>query len=107
MQKNLQVDLSRRDTLRRLAWLPVQALGLSTLGTITIPSQLGDILTHCAAGIVACEHLSKGLHEDITLAITALSAYLPALKRIVKDDSTNRKEAARLAAQALLLKATL
>src|SRR6266571_3120297 len=99
-------DPVRRNTLRRLACLPVQALGLSALGALAIPGQSGEILTHCAAGIVACSHLSRGQHEDLSLALSALTTYLPALIQVVKDDSSHRKEAARLTAQALLLKAT-
>lgn len=101
-----EVHLGRRDALRRLALLPVQALGLSTLGTILAWAP-EDILTHCAAGITACEHLSKGTREDITLASWVISAYVPVLKTIVKDSSSHRKEAAKLVAQCQLLKATL
>src|SRR4051812_18004041 len=87
MSKDTTTDISRRDTLRLLAWLPVQALGLSALSASELaPRASADILTHCAAGIVACEHLGKGKHDDISLAQTAISSYLPTLKKIVKED---------------------
>lgn len=101
------VDQARRDALRRLALVPLQALGLGLLGPIASSWAPEDILTHCAAGITACEHLAKGVHEDMALASYALSAYLPTLKTIVKQSSVHRKQAAGLAAQALHTQATL
>jgi transcriptional regulator with XRE-family HTH domain/tetratricopeptide (TPR) repeat protein len=100
------VDTGRRDALRRLALLPIQALGLGALAT-RFSWTPGDILTHCAGGISACEYLAKGQHEDMTLASWALSAYLPVLKTILKESSLHRKEAARLTGQSFLLKAML
>jgi transcriptional regulator with XRE-family HTH domain/tetratricopeptide (TPR) repeat protein len=100
------IDTGRRDALRRLALLPIQALGLGALAT-RFSWTPEDILTHCAGGISACEYLAKGQHEDMTLASWALSAYLPVLKTIVQESSLHRKEAARLTGQAFLLRAAL
>jgi transcriptional regulator with XRE-family HTH domain len=103
------VDLGRRDALRRLVLVPIQVMGLGVLGALgtTLTWASDDVLTHCAAGITACEHLAKGQHEDMTLASWALSIYLPALKTIAKESSLHRKEATRLAGQAFQLKTML
>jgi tetratricopeptide (TPR) repeat protein len=100
------IDMGRRDALRRIALFPLQALGFGMLGT-TATWARGDILTHCAAGITACDHLSQGDHEDIALAFSTLSAYLPALESIVKDSTLYRQEAAALVAQSYLIKHVL
>ncbi len=104
-QKNTSA-LSRRDALLHLALVPIEFCGLSVLGGV-LKSPIEDILTRCAAGIVACEKLGKGQHEDIALASSVLATYLPALQTIVKEAPRYRPQAARLAAQSLLLKATL
>jgi transcriptional regulator with XRE-family HTH domain/tetratricopeptide (TPR) repeat protein len=103
------VDLGRRDALRRLVLVPIQVMGLGVLGALgtTLTWAPEDILTHCAVGITACAHLAKGLHQDMTLASWALSAYLPVLKAIAKQSSLHRKEATRLAGQAFLWKTIL
>ena len=100
------IDTGRRDALRRLALLPIQALGLGALAT-RFSWTPEDILTHCATGISACAYLVRDQHEDMTLASWALSAYLPVLKTIVQESSLHRKEAARLTGQTFLMKATL
>jgi transcriptional regulator with XRE-family HTH domain len=99
-------DLSRRDALRRLALLPIQALGLDAL-TITQKWAPEDVLSHCAAGITACDRLSKGQGEDMSFAYGVLTTYLSPLKEIVDQSSLHRQEAALLVAQALLIKAKL
>ncbi len=101
------IDQARRDALRRLALVPLQALGLGFLGPIARAWTSEDILTHCAAGITACEYLAKGVHEDMALASYALSSYLPTLKAIVKQSSVHRKQAMQLVAQALNTLSTL
>ncbi|HZR44452.1 MAG TPA: helix-turn-helix transcriptional regulator [Ktedonobacteraceae bacterium] len=106
-QNHTGVDRARREALRRLALFPIHVLGLSTLAVSTAPSRPEDLLTHCAAGITACDHLSNGLHEDMTLASSVLSTYLPSLKAMVDESSLHRKEAARLVAQASLIKMLL
>jgi transcriptional regulator with XRE-family HTH domain len=105
-QNHEGMDISRRDALRRIALLPIQALSLDALGT---PPKWApeDILPHCAAGITACEHLSKGQGEDMSIAYGVLTTYLTPLKEIVDQSSQHRQEASRLVAQALLIKATL
>ena len=98
--------MSRRDALRRLALLPIELYGLSALAKATgRPTE--DILPQCAAGIVACQHLGQGQHEDLTLAASVLASYLPTLKGIVRDSSKHRAQAAGLTAQTLLLSSTL
>jgi transcriptional regulator with XRE-family HTH domain/tetratricopeptide (TPR) repeat protein len=105
-QNGERVDIPRRDALRRIALLPIQALGLDALAA-TRKWAPEDILPHCAAGITACEQLSKGQGEDMSLAYGVLTTYLPPLKEIVDQSSLHRQEASRLVAQALLIKATL
>lgn len=98
--------INRRDALRRLALLPLELCGLTALGMV-LKSPIEEILTQCAAGITACIYLSKGQSEDMTLASSVISAYLPTLKAIVTDSPVYRKQAAQLTAQSFLLKATL
>ena len=98
--------LSRRNALRQLALVPIEFCSLSVLGGV-LKNPIEDVLTLCAAGITACENLSKGQHEDIALASSVLATYLPALQTIVKESARHRPQAARLTAQSLLLKATL
>lgn len=100
------IDMGRRDALRRIALFPLQALGFGALGKVAIWNR-GDILTHCAAGITACDHLSQGNHEDIALAFSTLSAYLPTLELITKESALYRQEAAELVAQSYLIKHVL
>ncbi len=97
-----EAALTRREALRRLAMLPV----LFSLNWST-PRPLEETLSQCAAGITACEYLSKGNHEDMALAYSTLSAYLPVLKTIVKESSLYRQEAATLVAQSYSLKHVL
>jgi len=103
---NQDTDMTRRTALRHLALLPIHALGLDALGA-TPNWAPEDLLTHCAAGITACEQLSKGLQDDMSLAYAVLTTYLAPLKVVVEESSTHRKEASALVAQALLIKATL
>ncbi len=106
-ERSTIMDLDRRKLLRRLALIPVQTFGLSALGALSslAPFASEDILTHCAAGIMACEQLSKGI--DLHLAYASAQAYLPTLKRITKDYPSQRKSASELVAQATLLLAAL
>lgn len=98
------MDLERRKLLRHLALIPLQAFGLSVVGASRSYAP-EDILIHCAAGITACEDLSKGI--DLNLAYAAASAYIPALKSIAKNCPSQRKVASELIAQAMLLLAAL
>ena len=106
LEDNTMTDeLSRRDALRFLAMLPVEVCGLTALAPV-FRSSPHDILTQCAAGITACWHLRKG--KDLAFANHAASAYLPTLKALVKSQpAAQRKAAADLTAQGLLLKSTL
>ncbi len=99
--------LSRREALQRLALLPFATLQLNALGAC-LSHPIEDILTQCAAGIVACWHLSKSAEgADLALAFNCVSGYLPTLKAIVKDSSQHRKAAATLAGQSALLQTIL
>jgi transcriptional regulator with XRE-family HTH domain len=90
--------LTRREALRRLTMLPVL---VSASGSLQRPAE--DTLHQYAAGITACQHLSGGNHQDMALAFSLLSAYVPALKTIVKESSSHRKQAASLLTQCYLL----
>ncbi|MBV9019658.1 MAG: helix-turn-helix transcriptional regulator [Ktedonobacteraceae bacterium] len=90
--------LTRREALRRLAMLPVL---FSTRGSLQRPAE--DTLNQYAAGITACEHLSRGNYEDLSLAFSLLSTYLSVLKAIVRESHQYRKDAAGLVAQCYLL----
>ncbi len=106
LEGSITMDLERRKLLRHLALIPLQAFGLSALGASTErPFAPEDILIHCAAGITACEHLSKGI--DLNLAYTATSAYVPTLKSIARNCPLLQKNAAELTTQAMLLLAAL
>ena len=52
-------DISRRDALRFLASLPIEACGLSALQPV-LKYENTELLLQCAAGITACWHLKKG-----------------------------------------------
>jgi transcriptional regulator with XRE-family HTH domain len=104
LERSTTMDFERRKLLRHLALLPIQAFGLNMLGGASRSFAPEDILTHCAAGITACEHLSRGI--DLHLAYTAISAYVPTLKSLARN-SLYRKEASELIAQAMLLLAAL
>jgi transcriptional regulator with XRE-family HTH domain len=105
LEGSITMDLERRKLLRRLALIPVQAFGLGVAIEASHSLVPEDILIHCAAGITACEHLSRGI--DLNLAYAAASAYVPALKNIAKNNPSLRKDAAALTTQAMLLLATL
>jgi len=98
MNTGHDVTLTRREALRRLAMFPVL---LSASGSIQRPTE--DTLNQYAAGITACEHLSRGNYEDMALAFSVLSTYVPVLKAIVRESHQYRKEAAGLVAQGYLL----
>ena len=104
--KNYQI--TRREALCSLATLPMITLGLTGSGSIVRPATYGTTLAHCTASIEACWELSKSSEaSDLLLAFQCVSRYLPTLTTIVRDSSTHRKEAARLAAQAYSLKHVL
>lgn len=104
LERSTTMDLERRKLLRHLALLPIQAFGLNMLGGASRSFAPEDFLTHCAAGITACEHLSRGI--DLHLAYSAISSYVPTLKNLARNN-LYRKEASELIAQAMLLLATL
>jgi tetratricopeptide (TPR) repeat protein len=105
---NMQEDtfLSRREAFHRFASFPIAFCGLSPLMAVFV-RPVEEILTHCAAGLTACWELRKG--KDIAFAFDTVSWYLPTLKAIAAHGSTaqQRKDAAELLVQCLLLKAAL
>jgi transcriptional regulator with XRE-family HTH domain len=103
---NQNYQITRRKALQRLALLPLMTPDFSPLSAI-MHHPFEDFLIQCAAGITACGLLCKGKYEDLALAWSTLSAYLPSLKTIVKDSAQHRKAAAHLATQCLQTKATL
>ncbi len=107
MNTDHHAAVTRRDALRRLAAFPLVTLKLNaTQPVLHRPPE--EILTQCAASIVACWELSKGNDDgDLSLAFKGASAYLPTLEAIVMNSSQHRKEAASLAGQCALLKTML
>lgn len=97
-------SLTRREALRRLATLPIAALHLNAT-VPTLAAQPGTILSQCSAGVVACWALRKG--KELSLANSAVSAYIPSLKEIVATSSHHRKAAADVLVQCYLLKTAL
>lgn len=104
--KSMQQDsLSRREALRLLAANSIAYCGLSALVPV-LKRPIEEILTQCAAGITACWQLRKG--KDLAFASSAVAKYIPTLKEIVQTGSApQRKAAADLLVQSLLLKSTL
>ncbi|HLZ57820.1 MAG TPA: helix-turn-helix transcriptional regulator [Ktedonosporobacter sp.] len=106
-KENEGYAVTRREALARLATLPALTMGLTASGGKPYTMKNEDILTQCSASIAACGNLSKGTHDDMNLAFSALSNYLPTLKKVVKESTTYRKDAASLVAQASLMKAMM
>jgi hypothetical protein len=96
--------LTRREALRRLAYLPVQLCSLSSLNAVFSRSR-EEILTQCAAGIAACEELSN--EGELTTSFALLATYLPTLAAIARDNAAHRQSAALLATQCLFAQTVL
>src|SRR5437660_608108 len=98
--------MSRRDAICRLALFPLVTWNLSPR-FVNCSHAAEDILTGCKAGIIACWELLKG--KELSAVSGAISSYIPTLKHIATTASStrNRKEAAELLIQCLLLKARL
>lgn len=96
--------ISRRDALYTLAALP-----LAAFSTMDIEKSADEILRRCAAGVAACEQLSKGNGVDMREASKTLADYLPPLKAIAKSSSSSRYRsmASTLITQAFIRKAVL
>ena len=98
-------DISRRDALRFLASLPIEACGLSALQPV-LKYENTELLLQCAAGITACWHLKKG--KDLAFVADTVAKYVPTLKELVKlTTGTQRKDTAELLAQCFLIQSTL
>ena len=97
-------NINRRNALRRLALLAIDLCALSVYQPV-IKRPIEEILTYCASGIVACWYLRKG--KELAFVNDAVSKYIPTLQELVKSaPEPQRKAAADLLAQSLLLKAT-
>ena len=83
--------------LLRCAAFPRSALSLNI--------QSGEILAQCAAGITACWYLRPG--KELALASSAVTSYIPTLKSIATESTSQGKTAADLLVQCLLLKSYL
>lgn len=94
----------RRKALRILATLPIGIYGLTMTGSV-LQLSAEELLPHCAAGLTACWHLSKG--KELPLVQTVVSAYLPTLTNLARETSRYQKAAASLAAQAHMLSGLL
>lgn len=96
---------SRRDALRLLAAMPIETYGLSAL--LPAPTYSGDdVVMQCAAGITACWYLRK--EKDLAFAADVVAKYIPTLKDIASlGIASQRKDAAELLVQCLLLRSTL
>ncbi|GCE15953.1 hypothetical protein [Tengunoibacter tsumagoiensis] len=95
--------LNRRETLTQLASLQTSPQP-SRQTSYTSSEALLPLITR---GIALCHELGQGGYDEITLAAQTLISYLHPLRSIVKDSSSQRKVAAHLLAEALLLLATL
>jgi transcriptional regulator with XRE-family HTH domain len=104
---NMNDAISRRDALRFLALVPVDMLSLSQFGAVFKKGiTYDDILKYCAAGVVACWYLRKG--KELVFADETVSKYIPTLKAMAQAaPSAQRKAAAEILAQCLLLKSPL
>jgi hypothetical protein len=79
--------------------------GLSLLMPVSIRSPEG-LLAQCAAGITACWYLRKG--KDLAFAANVITRYIPTLEEIAATGTgSQRKDAAELLVQCLLLQSTL
>jgi transcriptional regulator with XRE-family HTH domain len=107
LEDNSMNDISRRDALRFLALVPADMLGLSQFQAVFKKEfSYEDILKHCAAAITACWYLRKG--KELAFADRATSKCIPTLKAMTQTAPTvQRKAAADLLAQCLLLKSVL
>jgi hypothetical protein len=94
--------MSRRDVLRRLASAPVELYSLKLTAPMLIYAP-DEFLPRCAAGITACYYLRKG--KDLAFVSDTVSRYILTLEDLVTNGKgTQRKDAAELLAQCLLLK---
>jgi transcriptional regulator with XRE-family HTH domain len=103
----LEDSINRRHAFRRFALFPVEIFGLSqVVPTLTVLRAPEEFLALCAAGITACWSLRTG--KDLAFAFDGVSRYIPTLKEIATNGKgKQRKDAAELLVQCLILKATL
>jgi transcriptional regulator with XRE-family HTH domain len=106
LERLLMDPISRREALYTLAAIP---LAPQLLSTDAVTKSADEILRRCAAGIVACEQLSKGNGEDMREASKTLTSYLPILETIAKSSPSlrRRKTTLTLMTQICIRKAVL
>ena len=90
----------RRRALRILATLPIGIYGMTVTGSV-LQLSAEELLPHCAAGLTACWHLSKG--KELPLVQAIVSTYLPTLTNLARESSRYQKAAAGLVAEAHML----
>jgi transcriptional regulator with XRE-family HTH domain len=102
--EGLTMDISRREALYTLAALP-----LATLSTLHVEKSDDEVLRRSAAGIAACEQLSRGTGTDMREASKALTSYLPQLQAIAKSSPSSklRVQSAKLITQVHIREAVL
>lgn len=104
MEMSLPATFSRRAALQHIAALPIWPAALLS---VTRPHSSSDLIKQCAAGITACQYLSRGEHEDIALAFEAMTQYINILTPLATKNGKEQREAANLATQSLTLKALI
>jgi transcriptional regulator with XRE-family HTH domain/tetratricopeptide (TPR) repeat protein len=89
-------DITRREALLRLTWLPL--LGILAGNAVSIG---GESINQFAAGIAACWELTRGDGHDIALAYEQINTYLPQLVGQVQvlNSTEQRKAVLTLIAQ--------
>jgi transcriptional regulator with XRE-family HTH domain len=102
--EGLTMDISRREALYTLAALP-----LATFSTLHVEKSDDEVLRKLAAGIAACEQLSRGTATDMREASKVLTSYLPQLQTIARSSPSSklRTQAAKLTTQVYIRKAVL
>jgi transcriptional regulator with XRE-family HTH domain len=103
-EKDSAENPERRKALRILATLPIGIYGLTVTGSV-LQLSAEELLPHCAAGLTACWHLSKG--KELPLVQAVVAAYLPTLTNLAREATRYQKAAAGLVAQAHLLSGLL
>jgi transcriptional regulator with XRE-family HTH domain len=106
MLMNSNEEISRREALRRLAFLPIDVYGLSAVGAV-LTGPFEEMIAHCAAGITACWYLGRG--KELPLASAVVSTYIPTLQAMVSKAQTARlrQPIIELLVQCFVLKAKL
>jgi hypothetical protein len=101
--------ISRRKAIEAIAILatyPTQILKLSpSVANTSLSAE--TVLHHCTPGVIASWELSRS--KELALALSTISSYIPTLQHLVQyvSSSQQRKDAAHLQVQCLLMKTRL